>query len=151
MYYALHSHCYAMHSQCTAPNHVYKDVDTGQVASDLVSCMRCNLLYRTTNPSPDSLKSPCFHRVFPYTLNRDLKLSSHNCYECTASTTAIRHIRGILSGLGVMMLRVTLKTRRKRTRNGLEAMAGKGVRRTRQKSRVDNLRIVFAFHGSYIL
>ena len=50
-----------------------------------------------------------------------------------------------------MMLRVTLKTRRKRTRNDLEAMAGKGVHGTRQKSQVDNLRIVFAFHGSYIL
>jgi hypothetical protein len=60
-----------MHSQCTAPNHVYKDVDTGQVASDLVSCIE------PQSPS-DSLESPCFHCVFPYTLNQDLKLSSHN-------------------------------------------------------------------------
>jgi hypothetical protein len=44
--------------------------------------------------------------------------------------------------LGTMMLRVILKTRRKHTRNGLEVMAGKGVRGTRQKSQVDNLRIV---------
>ena len=50
-----------------------------------------------------------------------------------------------------MMLRVILKTRRRRTRNGLEGMAGKGVRGTRQKSQVDNLRIAFVFYGSYIL
>jgi hypothetical protein len=67
-----------MHSQCTAPNHVYKDVDTGQVASDLVSCIE------PQSPS-DSLESLCFHRVFPYTLNRDLKLSSHN--ELVAATS----------------------------------------------------------------
>jgi hypothetical protein len=52
-----------MHSQCTAPNHVYKDIDTGQVASDLVSCIEPQSL-------PDSLESPCFHCVFPYALNR---------------------------------------------------------------------------------
>jgi hypothetical protein len=62
MYYALHSHCYAMHGQCTAPNHVYKDVDTGQVALDLVSCIE------PQSPS-DSLESLCFYRVFPYALN----------------------------------------------------------------------------------
>jgi hypothetical protein len=60
-----------MHGQCTAPNHVYKDVDTGQVALDLVSCIE------PQSPS-DSLESLCFHHVFPYALNRDLKLSSHN-------------------------------------------------------------------------
>jgi hypothetical protein len=64
-----------MHSQCTAPNHVYKDVDTGQVASDLVSCIG---IQPPTIPSQNSLESPHFHCVFPYTLNRDLKLSSHN-------------------------------------------------------------------------
>jgi hypothetical protein len=53
--------------------------------------------------------------------------------------------------LGAVMLRVILKTRRRHTRNGLEGMAGKGVRGTRQKSQVDNLRIAFVFHGSYIL
>jgi hypothetical protein len=57
-----------MHSQCTAPNHVYKDVDTGQVASDLVSCIEPQSL-------PDSLESSCFHRVFPYVLNRDLNVT----------------------------------------------------------------------------
>jgi hypothetical protein len=67
-----------MHSQCTAPNHVYKDVDTGQVASDLVSCIE-------PQSSPDSLESPRFHHVFPYMLNRDLKLSSHN--ELVAATS----------------------------------------------------------------
>jgi hypothetical protein len=53
--------------------------------------------------------------------------------------------------LGTVKLRVILKTRRRCTRNGLEARAGKGVCGTRQKSQVDNLRIAFVFHGSYIL
>jgi hypothetical protein len=37
------------------------------------------------------------------------------CYECTASTRAIRHIRGSWVDLGAMMLRVILKTRRMHT------------------------------------
>jgi hypothetical protein len=46
---------YAMHSQCTAPNHVYKDVDTGQVASDLVSCIG---IQPPDNPFPEPPQKP---------------------------------------------------------------------------------------------
>jgi hypothetical protein len=41
--------------------------------------------------------------------------------------------------------------RRRCTGNGLEARADSGVHGNKAESQVDNLRIAFVFHGSYIL